>query len=115
MSRKRRRIIAISLTGAAGLAAVLAASSISTAAPAPAPAKETFSYETFSAGASDPDVARRIAAGEDPATIPGVQVRTDQQWGQLAPSSEERERQLAEENYQRGVTYSRDSSELSGH
>lgn len=111
MVRKGRSVLA-GLTGVAGLVTVLAGSGVSSAAPAPVPREQTVSYESFTFDPSDPDVARRLAAGEDPSTIPGVQVRTSEEQGQLAPSSEENERRIAAENYDKGITYEVDSSTL---
>lgn len=110
MSRRSRTITA--LPGAAGLAAVLAGSGVSSAAPDQAPRERTVSYESFTFDLSDTEAARRLAAGEDPATIPGVLVRTGEKRGDLAPSDMATERRIAEENFQRGITYEVDSSTL---
>ena len=46
-------------------------------APPPSSGQTEVRYEGYRFNPSDPEIARRLAAGEDPATIPGVVVGSD--------------------------------------
>ena len=86
MSRVRPRVVAAGLVAVAAVAVLVSLGGPRTAVPA-APPSETgqVEYRGYRWNPADPEIARRLAAGEDPETIPGV-IPADEP-GPLTPSA----------------------------
>ena len=88
MKRVRLRVVVAGLVAAAAFAVVLSLGGPRTAVPAAPPSPtEQVEYSGYYDNPADPEIARRLAAGEDPETIPGVVVMPPGGPAPLEPSA----------------------------